>query len=180
MENPQLTERTMTDHARPNWAPGMIEDGIQSRNLRDGEFEKFPSKNPHQAFLIAGQSRPGFIPFMQELEYFHYTPDTPRNSLFELIFSKWQEMVWVTVAIPLIDMPAVEELGKKYGFEFVKNSLPMAITEKGNEWFPMEPLDNVFSVQGFIRDEAKVAELTKTMEDVIEAHTNKVMNDVGA
>lgn len=158
----------------------MEETDAASRSLEDGEFEMFPMKNPHQAFLIAGQSRPGFIPFMQELEYFHYTPDTPRNALFELIFTKWQEMVWVTVAIPLVDMPLVLELGKKYEFEFVKGSVPFAVTHKGNEWFPMKAMDNVFSVQGFIRDEKKVEELGKAMEEVIAAHTNKVIHDVGA
>lgn len=173
-------EEQMTDHARPNWAPGMGEDGPQEKSLSDAEFKTIAVRNPHQAFLIAGHSRPGFVPFMQELEYFHYAPDTERNALFELVYTKWQEMLWITVAIPLVDMPIVVELGKKYGFDFRQRTMPFAIVDTGHEFFPMDPADNIFSVNGFLRDEAKVKELEKEMEQVIEAHINKVENEVGA
>lgn len=170
----------MTEHSRPNWAPGMLETDAQEKELTDKEMFSFPSKNPHQAFLIGAPSRPGFTAFIQELEYFHYAPDTERNALFELIITKWQEMMWVTVAVPLKELQIAEELAKKYEFHLLKGTTPMAITPEGEEWFPMEQRENVFCVQGFIRDEGKVETMSKDMKNVIEAHTNKILEDIDA
>lgn len=128
------------------------------------------TKNPDKAFIIADNFRPGYTPYLQELEYTHYTPDTEKNSLFELLLIRWEDLVWAVAVIPLADLSIAEEVGKTYNFRLAQGCTPVIIGGEESVPFPIKSADNVFSVQGFLKDEQKVAELTQKMIKVINDH----------
>lgn len=164
----------MTEHARPNWAPGMGEDRPSETPIAEDDFRTLPSRNLDQIFIIGSPHRPGLTPFIIEIEYTLYTPDTPDNAKLELIATKFPpcmtDMPWFTLIVPLKDLETIREIGKKYNFELKQDMTPICIDEHGTHIFPLDSGPNVFSVEGMLQDEALVQTYRDYWNDVIEKH----------
>lgn len=162
----------MTDKARPNWEPGR-EPGPTEQPLSTHEFRTLPKKNPHQAFILGDSQRPGFQAFMVEVEYTMYTPDTPDNTKFELVITKFPpgvDLLWATFIIPIEDLEKVREVAKKYGFELKSDSLPVCFDENGPHKFPLDYDKNVFCVSGIHPDKLLLQKYLEHWQDVIDKH----------
>jgi hypothetical protein len=161
----------MTSRARSNH-----EGGITHEHISEDELRSMPKKNPNQAFILSEIDRPGFHPFATEVEYTMYEPDTERNALFELMLSEFPKrvMLWVILAIPIGDLNTVKEVAKKYGFTLVPDILPVCVDRNGPRMFPLDPSENIFCVQGILKDENLLREYTKHWDDVIEKHSKGI------
>lgn len=167
---------TMTEKARPNSIPG-VPDGATHEPITKEYIKGLPRKNPHQAFIIGESSRPGFNAFMVNVEYTMYEPDTQENAKFELIITKFPEgtdMLWAIMIVPIEDMEKIQAIGQQYEFRFVSQAVPVAFEEGKESHFHIEPLKNVFTVQGYLKDTQMVEELDKHWRLVIEKHQQGV------
>lgn len=51
--------------------------------------------------LVSLETRPGAPLFSAILENSYYQPETYRNSLFELRYLSWEDLIWMVISIPL-------------------------------------------------------------------------------
>ena len=161
----------MTDKARVNG------EGLSEEPLSEEEFSTLPKRNPHQAFILGDYNRPGFAAFMVEVEYTMYEPDTDRNALFELVITKFPksiEMLWATLAVPMGDLEKVREVARKYGFELKADYLPVCVDENGPQKFPLDYSENIFCVQGLLKDELLLQKYKEHWMDVIDKHSKGI------
>ena len=167
----------MTDTARPNWAPGMPETGPTDTPITNVDFYSLPTKNPHQAFLIADVLRPGFSPFTVEVEYTMYRPDTEKNAELELIMTEFpsaSSMYWFTVIVPLKDLEAIRKVAEKYCLTLARSVTPIVISDGGAQRFPIAVEQNVFSIQGHMEDELLLKKYKDAWDDVIDKHSKGI------
>lgn len=123
--------------------------------VEEDELSNVTEKRADRAFFIMHATRPGVHEWTREFEYAFYPPLTQANSQFELMILKWPkelmghaEGVWFVVVVPLADAPQLIKLGAKWRLTFVNEGVPMFISSKEIEPFPLKGRKNVWTVEG--------------------------------
>lgn len=72
--------------------------------------------------------RPGGRLFSVKLEYEHYEPDTARNDLFQMRFTKLDEMLLAIITIPLSEKHIAEKVAEETGMRLA-DGIPFVMGE---------------------------------------------------
>lgn len=103
------------------------------------------SKDKSRFFIVVMSMRPNTRVWSMDLEYTHYVPDTPRNDLFSFYQSKWQDIHWSVISIPIEDRHLAEEMASKHNLR-IADGIPVILGGEKPEAFPLKG-DNVFTIE---------------------------------
>jgi len=96
--------------------------------------------------LVAGQYRPGVMQFSTTLEYTHYKPETPRNSLFKMFCCMFDDLPYFVFLTPWEDKALVTEHAAACGLR-IANGIPLVISSEGSKFFPTGDHPHLFSLE---------------------------------
>src|SRR5207244_504708 len=83
---------------------------------------------------------------------------------------KWPielQMLWTVTSVPIGELRTVEGLAEKYDFRLAKGLTPVVISDGPPQRFPIECLDNVYTIQGFLKDEERLARYALEVEAAV-------------
>lgn len=91
--------------------------------------------------------QPGILRFRVRLEYFHFSPKTPRHCQFVIHEIIWRNKHWTVISIPKADMETAKKVASEVGVAITQES---PLLQDGDERrdFPFKG-KNVFSLKGF-------------------------------
>jgi hypothetical protein len=99
--------------------PLTAEEVIQVVTRRDG-----------RVFLIGMTQRVGLTAFIAAIEWYWYTPGTPRNRFFDVYFTEWEDIHYVIAAFPIGRLDAARRLAKQLGLR-IGNGVPTMVQVAG-------------------------------------------------
>ena len=86
-----------------------------SAPMKGDDFQALVDDNPDWLFLTSMLERPGFQEFSVDLENTHFPPDTEANHEFQIIVTKWAELVWATLIFPESFEGVAREIASRHG-----------------------------------------------------------------
>jgi hypothetical protein len=123
-----------------------------------------------QLFIIFHSLRRGVAEWMQTLEDTHYAPGTGENAKLNLYLTKWNELDWAIVGVPLADRQKVEAICRQTKMR-LSDGVPHCIGVKdGRQFVESFPLS---SPRSFTLENDHEAETGKTGPVVSQAIMQK-------
>ncbi len=119
-------------------------DSIEGLPLDHQSFISM-SKDKDKLFIVCMTGCPGIRSFIMSLEYSHFPPGTPMNDLFQYYLSKWEEMQWEIVQVPIKYKDLVWKVAEENRMRIV-DGVPQLIGGGEQKPFPLTG-DNVFTVE---------------------------------
>lgn len=110
-----------------------FDDSMSTKDIQ----EKY-ADNPDW-FCIVSMMQPrrlGSHLFTVLLEYNNFKPGTDKNKDFQLIFVKWQEMIYAIIVIPYKEKDLAYKVAEEVGMR-ISDCIPMVLTGNGQEVFPI-------------------------------------------
>jgi hypothetical protein len=99
-------------------------------------------------YLIGCTARPGALRFATQLEYHHYTPETPLNDQYNIFHTIYNKTPFYIIEVPSTDRIQIDKLATKCNLKLV-NGKPFApgqdsfrLVCDGSLCFTLETLDH--------------------------------------
>ena len=115
--------------------------------------------------------RPGARLFAVKLEYEHYVPGTSDNDKYQMLLTKWYDILWSVISIPVEDKMIAEQVAAEVGME-LSETVPFTMQSGKLVKFPIGTSKSVLSVQN--KKDSPVYDSYVGMTHVLEMEEAKI------
>lgn len=114
--------------------------------LTASEIIEIVTRRDGRVFLVGMAQRIGLSAFFAAIEWYWYTPHSPRNRFFDVYVTEWEDIDYVIAAFPIGRLDAARRLAKQLGLR-IGNGVPTMVQVAGagvsgsNRYPPGHPLE---------------------------------------